>query len=327
MKEWLARIEAWGKTEGARRVGIALRVMFFAAMFTWLVLKVRAIGWRQVATNLPTNPLFYALFVVNFLILPASETIIFRRIFQQRLPGAFPMLIRKRIYNSALVGYSGELMFMIWLKRTLGLRTKNILIGLKDNAILSAVSSGLVTAGLLVAFALAGNGRRIAGWLSPTPMLVIAGVLGAVFVVPLLYRLRRQLIAMPAPRAAGVLGIHVARVALVVVLQALQWAVVLPSESLSTWLVFLTAQMVISRLPIIPNRDLLFLSAGLEMSNTIAGPRAAMAGLLLAGGALTQGANLAFFILTSLIAQPPALDPKELEDAEESAEAPIAGVP
>lgn len=327
MRERFARIEAWSRTERARRVGIALRILFFAAMFAWLVLKVRAIGWREIAANLPVNPLFYALFVLNFLVLPASETIVFRRIFQQRLPGAFPILIRKRIYNSALVGYSGELMFMVWLKRTVGMRTKQILIGLKDNAILSAVSSGVVTAGLLVAFALAGNGRRIASWLHPAPMLVIAGLLGAAFVVPLLYRLRRQLIAMPARRAAGVLGIHVSRVALVVVVQALQWAVVLPQESIRTWLVFLTAQMVISRLPIVPNRDLLFLSAGLEMSNTIAGPRAAMAGLLLAGGALTQGANLVFFVLTSLVAQPPKIDPSELEDLEDTEEAQVAGVP
>ena len=127
---------------------------------------------------------------------------------------------------------------------------------------------------------------------------------------------------MPAGTAWGVLGIHVARIALVVLLQATQWAVVLPAERWSTWLVFLTAQMVISRLPIVPNRDLLFLSAGLEMSNTIAGPRAAMAGLLLAGGALTQGMNLAFFVITALLPKPPVGEGEPEDDGEK-----IAGVP
>ncbi len=88
------------------------------------------------------------------------------------------MLIRKRVYNSALVGYSGELMFAIWLKRGFGLSTKRILIALKDNAILSAVASGLVTAGLLVLFAATGNARRIVDWLHPGPALIVAGVLG-----------------------------------------------------------------------------------------------------------------------------------------------------
>ena len=50
---------------------------------------------------------------------------------------------------------------------------------------------------------------------------------------------------------------------------------------------------------IVPNRDLLFLSAGLELSHAMNTPSDAMAGLLLAGGALTQGSNLLFFILTS----------------------------
>ncbi|MBW6522033.1 hypothetical protein KZ810_00840 [Sphingomonas sp. RHCKR47] len=314
------RARVWAGTEDAKRVAVALRILFFAAMFTWLVLKVRAIGWRQVAGSLPTNPLFYILFFVNFLILPASETVIYRIVFRQRLPRAFPVLIRKRVYNSTLVGYSGELMFAIWLKRSFGLKTKRILVALKDNAILSAVSSGLVTAALLVLFAATGNARRIMDWLHPGPALVVAGVLAAVFVVPVLYRLRRHLIALTGGQAVSVLGIHVSRTTVVVLLQATQWAVVLPAERWSTWLVFLTAQMVISRLPIIPNRDLLFLSAGLEMSNTIAGPRAAMAGLLLAGGALTQAMNLGFFIITSFIAQPPKLDAREMEEVDEADE-------
>lgn len=289
----------------------------------WLVLKVRAIGWREVAASLPTQPLFYLLFFVNFLVLPASETVVFRWILRRPLPGAFPVLIQKRVYNSALVGYSGELIFLLWLKNRLKLATKPVLLALKDNAILSAVASGLVTAGLLVAFAAGGHARQIAHWLHPGPALLIAVGLGAAFVLPLLFRLRRRLITLPSGMAWGVLGIHVARIALVVLLQATQWAVVLPAEKWSTWLVFLTAQMVISRLPIVPNRDLLFLSAGLEMSNTIAGPRAAMAGLLLAGGALTQGMNLAFFVLTALLPKPAVGEGPEPEDDGEK----IAGVP
>lgn len=305
----LERLQAWAKTPAAKRVGLALRILFFGAMILWLVLKVRAIGWREVVANLPTQPLFYLLFVLNFLVLPLSETVTFRLVFGQRLPGALPVLIRKRILNSALVGYSGELYLMVWLRRTLSIGTKRILLALKDNAILSAVASGVVTAGLLVLFALAGNARKIVHWLDPTPALVVAALIAAAFLGPVLYRLRRQLIALPARRAWAVLGINVGRIILVLLIQATQWAVVLPNEKWSTWLIFLTAQMVISRLPIVPNRDLLFLSAGLELSNSIAGPRAAMAGMLLAGGALTQGANLLFFAATALCLKPAQASP------------------
>jgi hypothetical protein len=294
----------WGERPWVRRLGVAARVLFFAGMIAWMALKVNAIGWREVARSLPTAPLFYVLFVVAFLVLPASEMAVYRLIFARPLPGSLPVLVRKRILNSALVGYSGELYLFVWLRRVIGLSGKTIAIGLKDNAILSAVASGSVTLLLLIGFAAAGSGRRIAAWLDPGPALLIAGAVGAVLLVPLLFRLRRQLIAMPLPLAARVLGIHVARIVLVVLLQATQWAVVLPQEPWSVWLVFLTAQMVISRLPIVPNRDLLFLSAGLEMSGAINGPREAMAGLLLAGGALSQGSNLVFYLLTALWPQP-----------------------
>lgn len=309
-----------------RRAALAARVLFFAGMVTWMVLKVDAIGWSQVARSLPTNPLFYLLFVVTFLVLPASETVVFRTIFGQRLPGSFPVLVRKRIFNSALVGYSGELYLFVWLKRTIGLPAKAIAIGLKDNAILSAVASGLVTALLLLGFAAAGNGRRIARWLDPGPAVAVAALVAAVFLLPVLFRLRRQLIAMPSRRAAEVLAIHCARIAAVVLLQATQWAVVLPQEPWGVWLVFLTAQMVISRLPIVPNRDLLFLSAALEMSGTINGPREAMAGLLLAGGALTQGSNLLFYLLTALWKQPPPAE-EPMAELPSDDEDHIAGVP
>lgn len=325
-----ARLTAWrtlGERPWVRVAAKVLRWGFFVGMIAWMVLKVRAIGWAHVVRALPTNPLFYILFVVTFLVLPVSETAIFRTIFGRALPGALPVLIRKRVYNSALVGYSGELYLFVWLRRTIGLSKRTIAIGLKDNAVLSAVASGLVTALLLLGFAGAGNGRRIAAWLNPGPALLVAGLVGTIFLAPVLFRLRRQLIAMPIDQAARVLAIHVARIAGVVLLQATQWAVVLPQEPWGVWLVFLTVQMVISRLPIIPNRDLLFLSAALEISGAINGPREAMAGLLLAGGALTQGANLLFFLLTAVWKQPVVAGPVEdLHAADDDGEK-IAGVP
>ncbi|KTT68748.1 hypothetical protein [Sphingomonas endophytica] len=319
LEERLERWRALADRPAARIAGKVARVAFFVGMIVWMTLKVRAIGWREVIASLPVNPLFYVLFVIGFLILPASEIAVFRTIFGRPLPGGFPVYIRKRILNAALVGYSGEVYLFVWLRRVIGLPNKTIAIGLKDNAILSALASGMVTLALLIAFAAAGDARRIAAWLDPGPALLIAGLMGIIFLAPLLFRVRSQLIAMPLRQTLQVMGIHSARIVATVVLQATQWAVVLPQEPWGVWLVFLTAQMVISRLPVIPNRDLLFLSAALEMSGTVDGPREAMAGLLLAGGALTQGSNLLFYVLTMFVKQPPvqAEVAEELPDGDE----------
>lgn len=295
----LARVQAWSERPGAKTAGKALRALFFVGIAAWLVLKVNAIGWQSVVAALPRTPWFYILFVVMFLALPVSEVGIFRLLLGQKLPGALPVFIRKRVFNSAFVGYSGELYLFVWAKQRLGLPARTLLLAIKDNAILSALASAAITSTLLVVFVATGRAKWIADWLHSAAGTGIAAALVAAFVLPLLFRLRRQILSVPRRTALSVLGIHALRIAAVVLLQATQWAVVLPAQPWTVWVTFLTVQMVISRLPLVPNRDLLFLSAALEMSHVVDGPRAAMAGLLLAGGALTQGSNLLFFILTS----------------------------
>ena len=295
------RLRGWAESKGGKRALRVLRLLFFAAMIAWLVAKVNAIGWREVAHSLPTNPLFYALFLIMFLMLPASETLIFRLILGGGIVREFPIFLRKRILNAALIGYSGEVYYFLWAQRNLGLPAKRIVLGIKDNAILSALSSATITALLLVAFVATGQASGIAHWLNSAIGWVIAGGLALAFVAPFVWRLRKRIFSISLTTALAVFAIHITRISLVVLLQATQWAVVLPQTPWSVWIVFLTTQMVVSRLPFIPNRDLLFLSAGLQMSGAVGVPEQAMAGLLIAGGALTQGSNLVFFLITSLL--------------------------
>ncbi|MBW4332204.1 hypothetical protein KY084_15180 [Stakelama sp. CBK3Z-3] len=300
MMALIGRLRGWAGSRDGGRVLAVLRWLFFATMIGWLVAKVNAIGWGEVARSLPANPLFYILFVIMFLMLPASETLIFRLILGGGIVREFPIFIRKRILNAALVGYSGEAYYFLWAQRNLRLPAKRIMLGIKDNAILSAISSATITALLLIAFVTTGQARLFARWLDSAAGWLIAGALAAAFVLPFAWRLRRRIFSIPVSTAIAVLAIHMVRIALVVLLQATQWAVVLPQEPWSVWILFLTMQMVVSRLPFIPNRDLLFLSAGLQMSGAVHVPQEAMAGLLLAGGALTQGSNLVFFVLTAV---------------------------
>jgi len=290
----------WSETPSAKRLATVARWLFFAGVVGWLVLKVTAIGWGAVFASLPTTPWFYLLFLVMFLTLPLTETLIFRLLLDRRVGiGDIGVFIRKRVLNSAFVGYSGDLYIFVWAKRRLGLSTRQAGHAVKDNAILSALSSTTITALLVAGFWFTGQAALVASWLDTGMGKLLTVLFVAAALLPVLLRFRGSIFAASAKVAGAVLGIHMARGLFLLGVQAAQWWVVLPDQSWTTWLIFLTAQMVISRLPFIPNRDLLFLSAGLEMSNVIDGPRAAMAGVLLAGGALTQGANLLFFVATS----------------------------
>lgn len=314
-----ARLDAlrrWSETRAAHRIGTVLRWTFFAGVVAWLFLKMRAIGWAEVIASLPTTPWFYLIFAAMFLALPFSETLIFRLILHKVRLKDMGVFVRKRVFNSAFVGYSGELYLFVWARRTLGIPARAAAHGIKDNAVLSALASALLTAVLLALFWATGQAGTIASWLDSGLGKLLTVALVTAFVLPVALRFRRSIIAVPARIAGAVFGIHVLRIGGVMLLQALQWWVVLPDQSWTTWLLFLTAQMVISRLPFIPNRDLLFLGAGIEMSNAIDGPRAAMAGVLLAGGALTQATNLLCFVLTSFgrsALKPEPAAPEDLE--------------
>ncbi len=276
-----------------------MRWAMTGAIVLWMALKVNDIGWRNVTASLPETPWYYILFVVLFVALPVSELPIFRLILGRSVPGMLGALIRKRVLNAALVGYSGELYLFLWVQARTGIAKTRLISVIKDNAILSALASAVVTMVLIVDFVITGRARWIAGWLEGVTGPLVAVCIAGVLIVPFAVRLRGKLFGLSIRVACQILSIHVVRILAVALLQATQWAVVLPAEPWTVWITFLTVQMVISRLPLVPNRDLLFLSAALEMSHIVDGPRAAMAGLLLAGGALTQGSNLLFFVLTS----------------------------
>jgi hypothetical protein len=134
--------------------------------------------------------------------------------------------------------------------------------------------------------------------------IAVATIIGALLVTVAIH-FRRRIISLTADRALAVLAIHVIRMLVVLALQAVQWSVVLTHVPFRTWLVFLTAQIVLTRIPFLPNKDLIFLGVGLGLSSMVDAPAAATAGMLLAGGTLTQGANLAVFVLTSFGAPVP----------------------
>ncbi len=58
--------------------------------------------------------------------------------------------------------------------------------------------------------------------------------------------------------------------------------------------------MVLTRVPFLPNTDLLFAGLGITLMAYVDGPAAEVAGMFLAAGALNQVLNLGLFILTTI---------------------------
>ena len=243
------------------------------------IYQVRELDCAMILTLVPTSPLFWFLFAISYLIGPASDWLIFHRLWA--IGGsAFGALVRKLIYNELLVGYLGEVYFYGWARKNLTLVAAPFG-AVKDVAMLSAIAGNVTTLVFLaVAFPLARllplHDHAIAIGLS------LAFVIGTSLAVLLL---RRSLFSLERKELKMVFAVHLLRIGATSLLSAALWHLVLPDVEPGWWLILVTLRLLISRLPFVPNKDVVFagiavfaLGGAVEMSALMA----LMAGLTLA---------------------------------------------
>ena len=245
--------------------------------------KIGGVDFARIWGLLPLNPLFWMLFVAAYMAQPASEWVIFRRLW--KLPAnAIVPLIRKQVGNEILLGYIGEVYFYGWARRHSEIVAAPFG-AIKDVTILSAMLGNLTTVVALVL-----------GWplLAQMPaglhVQALTGSIGVVIVTSLaVMLLRRRLFSLPRRELWIISALQLARIVGVMVVTAAMWHLLLPKVPLSSWLMLATLRMLVSRLPLIPNKELVF--AGLALF--LIGPDAAVA------DAMALMASL--FVVTHLI--------------------------
>src|SRR3546814_14938666 len=118
------------------------------ALLAGLAWKLGDVGFANALRDLPGSLLFWIAFAGYYFALPASEFLIFKRLWNIPRAG-FKALIRKLICNEILFGYSGEAYFYTWARRHAHLAAAPFG-AIKDVSILSAVAGNLITLILLV---------------------------------------------------------------------------------------------------------------------------------------------------------------------------------
>lgn len=276
-----------------------LQLGWLALVCAFVGWKLTQIGWREVARGLPTTPWFYLIYAANFAVLPLSERRIYALIWER--PVALVALLRKRALNNSVLGYSGDVYFYLWARTALKLPDRRLLAGIKDSSVLSGAAGTLTTLTLVATFAATGRAGVFGSVLRGHERGLLAAGVGLLLAAPLAWRFRRVIVHIPARLAASVFALHAARVLLTTLLQALQWRVGLPDVPVSTWLLFLTLQAVIGQLPLLPNRELLFLAVSLELARGAGVAAPALSALMVATALLKQLANLATLAVTSVL--------------------------
>ncbi len=241
------------------RWSLVLGVLITLAMVAGLARGINGAGLAGLRQSLPGNPLFYATFALLYLSLPTGDFIIFRKLWRIPASGMIA-LIKKRIANEVVLGYAGELYFYAWASDKSRATTAPFG-AIKDVSILSAMAGNAITLGLValsIPFAqmmLRPGDARFLGW-----------SVGVMIVTSLPFLLfSRRVFSLERRELWWIFMVHCARLIAGSVLIALAWHFALPQVAIGTWLILAAGRMLVSRLPLVPNKDLLFANFAISL--------------------------------------------------------------
>lgn len=240
-------------------------------------------GLAGLSRTAPNSWIFYIFFALFYLGPPTFDYIIFRKLWRIPLSGMVA-LHRKRIANEVVLGYSGEAYFYAWARQ----RTQMVAApfgAVKDVSILSAIAgNGITLAMLAMALPLA------TGLLTPAQYNTALISIGAMVAMSLPFLIfSKRVFSLPRSTLWWVFGVHSVRLIVGSILVACAWHFAMPDVSIGMWLILAASRMLVSRLPFVPNKDLLFANFAIIMI----GQGQALSELLAFTAALTLAVHVA----------------------------------
>lgn len=309
VSDFLKKLEVrFNQSKWKKVVLTSLKYAFNGLIIIYLIREVLKIGWRETLTLLPVQPWFYILFLVLYFALPISEYFIYKIVWPINFRNSISAFITKKIYNNSIVGYSGDFYLSWWASQSLGKSKKEALSVVKDNAILSTVGSSLFAVIMLVLFLVFGDKpeRFINTSYLSYSILALVVLLLVALVLP--KKFRQKIFQLGFKVSLSIVGIHFVRLLFLGTIQIVQWQIVMPDINLATWITYVALQIITTRIPLVPNRDLLFMAMGIELASTLNLPLAAITALFLASNILDKLVNVLLNLIISYI------KPKEKEE-------------
>ncbi|MFZ2998331.1 hypothetical protein [Sphingobium sp.] len=222
------------------------------ALLAVVFVQLGSVDFTSLLALVPKTVMFWSVFVLTYSLTPLFDWFIFHRLWS--IPaGGLAALFRKRLSNELLLGYVGDVYFYAWARSHV--RMAGSPFGaVKDSAILSGIMGNVVTLAMLAltfpllsSLRLAINGQTLGISLA---ILVLASL------IPML--LGRRIFSLPARERRMVASVHFVRIFTNLLLYAWLWHLMLPDVALSWWVMLSTVRLVLSRLPLVPNKDVLF---------------------------------------------------------------------
>ncbi len=274
----------------------AARYILLASIVAFLAYRLTQIGWNEIAGALPANPLFYILSVAVFLVLPVSEMLNYRLLTGGFIPDGLRIFSRKRVLNDAIVGFAGEAYLYSRLVKMPDFDQRRALTVIKDNNLVSALISNSWTILLVVSLVMVGRADILDRILNLAPILVASFAIICLILFALAMLFFGRISNLTRKCAMQLATVHGAKVLVAAALQVAQWASALPTAAATTWLLLLTIQLLLRRIPGLPNADLFFLGVGISLAGFVGDDAVQLTAMLLAATAATQIIQLFVFV-------------------------------
>jgi hypothetical protein len=248
-----ARLIRLGERANAlvKRIGPWMGPVVSIGVLAIILLQLGRIDLGKLALLMPEGPAFWVVFAIFYMTGPVSEWVIYRRLWHVPV-GALVPLVRKQVANEIVFGYSGEVQFYLWAREHARL-TNSPFGAVKDVAVLSALAGNVVTlammaymAPLLKTLAIGSVGQALLASVA----IVVAISMGILVV-------RRRLFSLPGWELFRIFVIHVVRIGMLLGLSAMMWHLLVPSIAAGMWLALATLRMMLSRLPLMANKEVM----------------------------------------------------------------------
>jgi hypothetical protein len=224
--------------------------------------------------------------ILLYLTQPICDFAVYQRTLNLPLAG-FEVLLRKNVINEVVLNYSGQAYLYVWVRRAAGSIAAPFG-AIKDASIISALLGNLLT---LVLTATSATQLRDLGlakqfgpalWSGLIPMAISVGLL--IF--------GRQVFSLSLGKLIYVTAAHGLRLVVSTALTVLIWRMALPEVQPGVWLVLMAVRYLVSRIPMVPNKDLLLGNLML----LLLGAHSPVALLLAALGLMTLGLHLSVIV-------------------------------
>ena len=274
----------WGKTASH-----ALRWVVPILLLAILGYSLTRLGWSHIWDARPRALSFYFVLLFPFFVQPVADLIIYRNLLGVGRLLPFSIMLRKRYMNNVMVDYSGEAYFFLWARKNLDLKKGVLVHAVKDTNVLSA-GAGLTMVWLMLLALVASGVMKLPAFMPANLWAVFSvGSLPLVLCLALIVGGRR-VTALSRGDIATTFAIHLARSIAALSLEFALWWLSGALPSATVCLEFVALRLLITRLPFVPSKELVFVGVGIAAAGLmdVSAPRVAAVLVIMTAFSLLQ---------------------------------------